>query len=65
MKLLDVVCLRVPLPEHKLPDGARGTIVHVHNVDEFEVEFLDSEGATAALLTLHRAQLELVRSGPE
>ncbi|MGH7175936.1 MAG: DUF4926 domain-containing protein [Tepidisphaeraceae bacterium] len=37
---LDLVALVKPLPEHNLPVGQTGTVVHVHaGANAFEVEF--------------------------
>ena len=57
----DVVRLRRPLPQHKLPEGAIGAIVMVFNDPPgYEVEFCDKNGATLALITLHDCDLEKV-----
>jgi hypothetical protein len=51
----DVVRLTSPLPEHGLDAGARGAILMVFEEQqptEYEVEFLNPDGETIALLTL-------------
>ena len=58
-----VVRLARDIPEEGLKAGARGAIVMVHPLRpessrEYEVEFVDEEGATLALLTLAEDQLE-------
>ena len=72
----DVVRLLVDLPPNPagpgfeypidgLLAGARGTIVDTYaNGEAFEVEFLDEEGYTIALVTLSADQIELVLSQP-
>ena len=58
--LLDVVELLVAIPGENLPLGAQGTLVHQHNHDEFEVEFVDERGETIALCPLNRQQFVVV-----
>ena len=58
-----VVRLSQDIPEEGLEAGARGTVLMVHPLRpksprEYEVEFVDEEGATLALLTLAEGQLE-------
>jgi hypothetical protein len=58
-----VVRLSRAIPEEGLSAGARGTVLMVHpqrpeSPREYEVEFMDEEGATLALLTLAEDQLE-------
>jgi len=51
----DVVRLVHPIAEHGLKEGARGAILMVFADKQpaaYEVEFLDADGATLALLTL-------------
>ena len=58
---LDVVALSHNLPEHGLKQGDRGAIVHVYpNGQTFEVEFVNPNGSTQALLTLTAAHLQKV-----
>ena len=64
IKLLDVVALTVDVPEGKLERGQVGTVVEVHAPGAFEVEFVDSNGRTYALTTLHADQLLLLRDDP-
>ncbi len=63
----DVIRLLLPLPEHNLPAGSRGTIVMDYTKDSdstlpsaYEVEFSDADGVTQALVTLSGDDLEVV-----
>ena len=50
---LDLVVLEEPIVEHGLLAGDVGTVVHGHADDEaLEVEFVDTQGTTIAVLTL-------------
>jgi hypothetical protein len=63
---LDVVRLLRPLPEHNLPAGSRGTVVMDYtDFDKdlppaYEVEFMDSDGVTQAVITVSKNDLEVV-----
>ncbi|MCY7274681.1 MAG: DUF4926 domain-containing protein [Phormidesmis sp. CAN_BIN44] len=60
---LDVVALTHSLPEHGLKQGDRGVIVHVYpNGQTFEVEFVNPDGTTQALLTIAANHLQKVIS---
>ena len=64
IKELDVVALTCDLPEHGLKRGDVGTAVLVHGHGEaFEVEFVDYNGHTVALLTLELPQIRSLRAG--
>ncbi|WP_375417231.1 DUF4926 domain-containing protein [uncultured Hymenobacter sp.] len=55
---LDIVQLRNAHPEYSLRAGARGTVVLVHRQGEaYEVEFMQPDGFTQAVLTLPAAEL--------
>ena len=55
---LQVVELTADLPEHALHSSDRGTVVMVYgNGEGYEVEFIDAEGFTRALLTLKPDQV--------
>ncbi len=56
MKLFDVVELTVDLPEEGLAAGDTGTIVEVHPA-AFEVEFVERDGRTRALVALPADQV--------
>jgi hypothetical protein len=56
----DVVRLRIPIPERGLHAGARGAVLMVFAKQQpaaYEVEFLNADGATLALLTLPESAL--------
>ena len=58
LEIFDVVALTVDLPRENLLSGQVGTIVEVYNNGEaFEIDFVDREGFTYALLTLQPEQL--------
>ncbi|MCY7422403.1 MAG: DUF4926 domain-containing protein [Chitinophagaceae bacterium] len=65
IKELDIVALLNPLPEHHLAKGAIGTVVHVYNLNNYEVEFADLKGQTYALLTLSLQDILLLKHEPE
>lgn len=55
---LDIVQLQQAHPEAGLPIGAQGTVVLVHAQGEaYEVEFVQPDGSTQAVLTLPAAEL--------
>jgi hypothetical protein len=63
----DVVRLLRDLPEHNLSAGSTGAVVmdYAKHSDEnlpaaYEVEFVDSEGVTQALVTVAEDDLEVV-----
>ena len=61
----DVVRLLRALPEHDLPIGATGTVVIDHSMHStatspaYEVEFVDADGFTRAVVTVPRDDLEV------
>jgi hypothetical protein len=61
VKLLDVVALLEDKPSEGLVAGQVGTVVEVFAPDAFEVEFLDGNGRTAALMELKRADLLVLK----
>ena len=64
IKELDPVVLTCDLPAHALTRGDVGTAVIVHGRGEaFEVEFVDYDGQTIALLTLERNQIRPLQRG--
>ncbi len=52
IKESDIVALLKSLPEHHLGEGTIGTVVHVYDQNNYEVEFADLKGQTYAMLTL-------------
>ena len=60
---LEVVRLKRDQPSSGLAVGAVGTVVMVYDEadpPEYEVEFVDNDGRTLALLTLSEEELEQV-----
>jgi hypothetical protein len=59
----DVVRLKTDISSENLKAGARGTILLVYDEPAlpraYEIEFLDSEGKTVAILTLTEEVIEL------
>jgi hypothetical protein len=64
IKLLDVVALLVDKPADHLVSGHVGTVVEIYSPEDFEVEFLDSEGRTFALTELKRNELLVLKHEP-
>jgi hypothetical protein len=63
-KELDPVALTCDLPEHGLKRGDVGTAVLAHREGAaYEVEFVDYEGRTIALLTLENSQVRSLHAG--
>ncbi len=61
---LDAVALTCDLPNYALKRGDVGTAVLVHGNDEaFEVEFVDYDGHTVALVTLEQSQVRALHAG--
>jgi hypothetical protein len=56
---LDVVTLRVDLPEDGLRAGATGTVVHIFHRPHtaYEVEFTEPNGTATAMVTVTADQL--------
>ena len=57
IKLLDAVALLKAIPAYNLKAGQVGTVVEVFGPSDFEVEFVDKQGRTIAMLPLKRADL--------
>jgi hypothetical protein len=64
IQFLDVVALTEDLPERGLHRGQVGTVVVAHSPDAFEVEFIDENGRTYALLPLRASQLLVLHYQP-
>jgi len=59
IKELDIVTLTRNIPEHGLPKGSQGAVVHCYKDEQaFEVEFVTESGETLALLTLEKADIQ-------
>jgi len=63
MKPHDTVVLRRAIPDLGLEEGDVGAIVHRHDDDAFEVEFVSGEGATVGVVTLRGDDLRPVSAG--
>jgi hypothetical protein len=59
-ELLDIVEVLVDFPEHHIPVGTQGTIVHCYPGNAFEVEFVNEEGETTALFSMLASQFIVV-----
>ncbi len=59
----DVVQLKQDLPSAGLISSTIGTVLMVYPSDpvEYEVEFVDKDGNTLAILTMREDQLQLVK----
>jgi hypothetical protein len=59
LKLLDTVIVTANFPDHDVLAGDLGAIVEVYTTPAlaYEVEFVDPDGATRALLTLSAEQV--------
>jgi hypothetical protein len=64
IKLLDVVALTEDLPEHELKRGQVGSVVEVLAPDAYEVEFVDNDGRTYALLAIKEDNLLVLHYEP-
>lgn len=63
IKELDTVVLTHDIQEKGLKAGDRGAVVHCYSGGQaFEVEFVNSEGHTIALLTLTHADIQIKSS---
>jgi hypothetical protein len=51
-RVLDTVVLVRDLPAHGLRSGDLGAVVHVHEPDGLEVEFVTAAGRTEALVNI-------------
>lgn len=62
MKELDTVVLRRSLPDAGLEAGDVGAVVHCHDAESYEVEFVSGEGGTVAVVTLTASDLRLIEA---
>ncbi|MGD0651885.1 MAG: DUF4926 domain-containing protein [Verrucomicrobiia bacterium] len=62
--LLDVVALTEDLPERGLRRGQVATVVEILAPDAFEIEFVDNNGRTYAMLVLRAQQLMALHHQP-
>lgn len=56
----DVVELSIDIPEQNLRAGERGTVVHCHNRDAYEIEFTNESGETLNFLSLNPDQFIVI-----
>ncbi|MBE9009720.1 DUF4926 domain-containing protein [Pseudanabaenaceae cyanobacterium LEGE 13415] len=57
---LDAVVLTQDVPEKWLKAGDRGAVVHCYSDGQaFEVEFVNAEGRTIAILTLTHSDIQI------
>ncbi len=63
-QLCDVIALLEAIPEHHLIPGQVGTIVEELAPNVYEVEFIDDEGQTYAMLPLHAHQILRLHYSP-
>ena len=61
VKLLDVIAVLQARPQDGLALGQVGTVVEVYSPGAFEVEFLDSQDRTIALVPVKRSEVLLLR----
>ena len=60
---LDAVILTHDIKEYNLNCGTMGAVVHCYNDHQtFEVEFVNNEGQTLALLTLTNADIKPMKT---
>lgn len=57
---LDPVVLTVDVPEHSLKSGDVGTVVLTHDGKGYEVEFVNLQGHTLAVISLSADQVRAV-----
>jgi hypothetical protein len=62
IKELETVVLTVDLPEHRLKKGDVGTVVLVHSISGYEVEFMTLGGETLVVVSLSKDQVRPVGS---
>jgi len=58
----DIIELTTDIPQHHAFIGMRGTIVHCHNENAYEVELSDEEGATRDFFAIQPDQFLVVWS---
>ena len=64
IRLLDVVALTEDIPDRGLLRGQVGTVVELLDPGAFEVEFVDNDGRTYAMLPLKSSQLLVLHYQP-
>lgn len=56
----DLIELTVDIPDRNLRSGVRGTVVHCHTPEAYEIEFTNEEGETLEFLSLNPKQFIVV-----
>jgi Domain of unknown function (DUF4926) len=64
IRVLDVVALTEDVPDRSLLRGQVGTVVESLGPGAFEVEFVDNDGRTYAMLPLKSSQLLVLHYQP-
>ncbi len=64
IRVLDVVALTEDISDHGLLRGQVGTVVESLDPGVFEVEFVDNDGKTYAMLPLKSSQLLVLHYQP-
>ncbi len=64
IRLLDVVALTDDIPDRNLQRGQVGTVVELLGPGLFEVEFVDNDGRTYAMLPVKSSQLLVLHYQP-
>ena len=64
IRVLDVVALTEDIPDRGLPRVQVGTVVESLGPDVVEVEFVDNDGRTYAMLPLKSSQLLVLHYQP-
>ncbi len=64
IRVLDVVALTEDIPDRSLLRGQVGTVVESLGPGAFEVEFVDNDGRTYAMLPLKSSQLLVLHYQP-
>jgi len=64
LKILDTIIITVNIPDHRVLAGDIGTVVEVYTEPHlaFDVEFVNPDGSTRALLTLSPEQVRSLSS---
>ena len=64
IQVFDIVALTEDIPDHGLQRGQVGTVVEILGPNIYEVEFVDNEGRTYAMLSLKSSQLLVLHYQP-
>ena len=64
IRLSDVVALTEDIPDRGLQRGQVGTVVELLGLGVFEVEFVDNDGRTYAMIPLKSSQLLVLHYQP-